>query len=368
MEYILYIVGAIIFFRVIGAIANNIKEKEREKKRQEEEQKRKKEEERKREQERLERLEKERLLKEQRKKEQNQVFQEKITKEEVNRSKGVQYEICIVVYKISDFNALIRREDNTFADVVRKSENATPYELYEVIRLETEKIKGWNWFSEEKYQHRKEICEREKRILEEKKEILWNYGINYLYHMTYKDNLEGILKNGLKSHNQVRRENINNVDISDNQVNDRRSRKEPIYQKSIQDYVPLYFNPKNPMLFVRKEMQDDIVILGIDPMVLYQKNSIFTDGNAASNPTKFYKETDKLENLNWQCIRAGYWSSFDDGKRQRCSEVLIYPIIESNQIMKIFCNNPITKEFVKQKIDNFANGKIEVEIKSNLYF
>ena len=202
----------------------------------------------------------------------------------------------------------------------------------------------------------------------EQRQKLEKYKINYLYHMTHKDNLENILRYGLKSHNEAKKENLNKVDISDNQVNDRRSRKEPIFKRSIHDYVPLYFNPKNPMLYVRKQLQNDIVILAMNPMLLYNDDALFTDGNAASNPTKFYRNIDDLEKLDWSCINSSSWYTYQDGKRLRCSEVLVYSIIKTNQILKIFCNNSTTEEFAKQKIGNFVNGKIPVEIKYDLYF
>ncbi|WP_372474144.1 DUF4433 domain-containing protein [Capnocytophaga sp. ARDL2] len=199
------------------------------------------------------------------------------------------------------------------------------------------------------------------------KQHLLNYGIKYLYHMTHKNNLESILKNGLKSHNNIKKERAY-VDISNNEVNNRRSKKEPIFNRCVHDYVPLYFNPKNPMLYAKKSIQDDIIILAINTRLLYNNNTLFTNGNAASSTTSFYKDTYDLKNLNWDCINAKYWNSFEDGKRIRCSEILIYPSVEISHIMKIFCNNSFTREFVKHKIDNFANQEINVEIESDLYF
>ncbi len=128
---------------------------------------------------------------------------------------------------------------------------------------------------EEKGKHideEKKKGEQEKRDIVEQRQKLEKYKINYLYHMTHKDNLENILRYGLKSHNEAKKENLNKVDISDNQVNDRRSRKEPIFNRSIHDYVPLYFNPKNPMLFVRKGLQNDIVILATESKRCRRKN------------------------------------------------------------------------------------------------
>lgn len=191
------------------------------------------------------------------------------------------------------------------------------------------------------------------------------YQITYLYHMTHKSNLENILRNGLLSHNEAHR-GLNQIDIADNEVNTRRGKREPIFNRSIHDYVPLYFNPKNPMLFRRKNIQNDIVIIAIDSNLLLGQNVLFTDGNAASQTTSFYNSLNNLNRLNWQCIRSEYWNDYQDGKRIKCAEVLVYPKIEVSSIKKIICNNQVTLNFVRTKIR--ANSSIASEVNNNLYF
>ena len=70
---------------------------------------------------------------------------------------------------------------------------------------------------------------------------LGKYDINHIFHMSHIDNVESILKNGLFAHDNK----FKKVDISDCDVNSRRSRIEPVYKKPIHSYVPFYFNPKN---------------------------------------------------------------------------------------------------------------------------
>jgi tetratricopeptide (TPR) repeat protein len=195
--------------------------------------------------------------------------------------------------------------------------------------------------------------------------ILNQYQIAYLYHMTHKGNLENILRSGLLSHNEAHR-GLNQIDIADNEVNTRRRKREPIFNRSIHDYVPLYFNPKNPMLYRRKNIQNDIVIIAIDRNLLLSQNVLFTDGNAASQKTSFYNSINNLNRLNWQCIRDEYWNDYQDGKRIKCAEVLVYPKIEVSSIKKIICNNQVTLNFVRTKIRAYSS--IASEVNNNLYF
>jgi hypothetical protein len=175
----------------------------------------------------------------------------------------------------------------------------------------------------EREKKKSEVC-----ILDDqgKNVILENYGITGIFHMTDISNLERILLEGLLSHTEAHARRFVQRDISDHEVNDRRSSREPINNRIIHDYVPFYFNPRNPMLYRRKDWQDTIVILEFDKRLLYQKNALFTNGNAASNATKFYNDLGSLKNINWEIVRgSSYWTDFIDGKRIKCAEVLVYP-------------------------------------------
>jgi len=274
------------------------------------------------------------------------------------------------VKEVGKQTAILKRNDNTYSFVERQNE---PFILGS-LKLLNETIEKLNWVNEEEFKIREEQEKQEELLRLEQKQVelqkqsdfLSGFGINYLFHMTHKNNLENILQNGLQSHNLARNNQLIKVDIADDKVNIRRFRNEPIYKKSIHDYVPLYFNPKNPMLFVRRAIQNDIVIIAVNKMLIYNKNSLFSDGNAASDDTMFFNKIENLNNLSWECINAEYWNDFNDGRRVRCSEVLAYQSIPTVFIQKIFCNNLVTKQFIENKITNYQT--IQAEIKTKLYF
>ena len=191
--------------------------------------------------------------------------------------------------------------------------------------------------------------------------------------MTHKSNLCSILKYGLLSHNDAHNRNLLSTDISENTVNERRRRIEPIFNKSIHEYAPLYFNPKNPMLFKRKNIQNDIVILAYEANLLLKENTIFTDGNAASDSTSFYNNFDCLSKLSWECINDAWWNTYQDGKRKKCAEVLILNKIEIDSISKIITFDESTKNFVNSikrevTINNPKLRNLKVEVDKKLYF
>lgn len=111
-------------------------------------------------------------------------------------------------------------------------------------------------------------------------------------HMTHVNNLDSIFEYGLLAHNNPHKK----IDISNKEVNLRRNSNEPIYNKSIHDYVPLYFNPRNAMLYkTQKEFGDEIIILAFNRNTILLENSLFTNGNAASDHTLFSNDITELE-------------------------------------------------------------------------
>lgn len=193
------------------------------------------------------------------------------------------------------------------------------------------------------------------------------YGIHQLFHMTDLQNLPSILKNGLLSHHQAHAQGIVRSDISDPSVQLRRARRvDPINRCFIHDYACLYFNPRNPMLYRRRELQNQIVLVGVDASILLGQKVVFTDGNAASNDTCFYQGIENLDNLPWRVIWANSWIDFCDGKRQRCAEVLVPQQVDSQFITRLYCRSHSTAQQVLKMLP--AGSKITVWHAPELFF
>jgi len=158
------------------------------------------------------------------------------------------------------------------------------------------------------------------------------------YHITHYKNLLGIFKHGILSWNTAHANGVTETDISDPSVQQRRRRCEPIYNRSVHDYVPLYFNPKNAMLSRRKDLQHELVILKVSKDVLLEYEHLFTDGNAASANTKFSTDYSVVEPSK-TALQSNYWAGEMDGKRRRCAVVLVFPTVEPRFIVSAICNS-----------------------------
>ena len=197
----------------------------------------------------------------------------------------------------------------------------------------------------------KEPCKNEKPItiiLKENEMFCKQNGLNALYHMTNVSNLPNIFQYGILNNYESRKKNLVITDISDPKVQRWRDREESCFHRPIHEYAPLYINPQNPMLFVRKNIQHELCILEISCAVLDEQEFVFTDGNAASRETRFYKSLNDLNKIPWEVLKNDRWDYFDDGKRKRCAEFLVFPAVDVKYIRCLhFLNNAIANKYCK---------------------
>jgi len=187
-----------------------------------------------------------------------------------------------------------------------------------------------------------------------------------LYHMTHISNLDSILSKGLNCHNLA----VNYFDISNPDVNTKRNKIERYHKNKIHDYVPLYFNPRNAMLYqIDNEYKDEIVILEMDIAVVNQDLTLFCQGNAARSDSNIEFSKIKLQSFQWEDIYASSWAdngNVDDTRKSlMMSECLIYKHMPESFIQTIHCKNQLTLSNILKR--NSLNTK-KVKISPELYF
>ena len=205
------------------------------------------------------------------------------------------------------------------------------------------------------------------------------YQIDYFEHIVHHQNLENILKHGLLPHNAVHEKGLINNDISLQDVQNRRSNKRIKVQEDkvveLHDYVPFYFNTRNPMLYRRRNIQHELLILCVNCNLINNQYCIFTDGNAASRRTSFYIGVNKLTEVDFDLI-FGRSCNHDDPEikrenvRKMCAEVLIYPNVKKSSFQKIICPNEQMAKFAINKINEFGTScsHIKIETHTSYFF
>lgn len=167
------------------------------------------------------------------------------------------------------------------------------------------------------------------------------FNLEKLYYLSHIGNLESILQHGILPKNQVVSNMPKHYSFAEESVQERRDKK--TIQMSnhswmwLHDLVPLYLTPRTPTLYARRGIQSDLFFLdiSIDSICSEANEFAFTDGNAGSNFTSFYHNLYKLNLIPWDVIKADYWTEFEDGKRKRCSEFLVYPSVSTKFFERI---------------------------------
>ena len=199
----------------------------------------------------------------------------------------------------------------------------------------------------------------------------------YFYYITHIDNLKSILKEGILSRSQIKDESSILVKLgiakgiksihSENIVQKRKKKK--FNNKSLWNYVNLYFQPRNPMLYVvttRKFQSGDIVVLQINSDVIKGNDVGITDGNAASDNTQFFTDVKKgLTALTQEQFNKEYWTESDDARRKIMAELLVYNHISPDKIIGIYVANEEVAKTVRQSM---PIGGLNIIPNSKMFF
>ncbi|MBI4865061.1 MAG: DUF4433 domain-containing protein [Candidatus Riflebacteria bacterium] len=148
-------------------------------------------------------------------------------------------------------------------------------------------------------------------------------------HITHERNLPAILRLGLLCKKEADRRNIAYISIADEGIQSRRSQTVvPVGAGgTIHDYVPLFFGARPPMLYAvnrRVVRQSEIAYILVRWDVLTLRGTVFTDGNASTNGTRFFDSREQLREVDQKACGAMWWNKPPDIRRKKSAEVLVY--------------------------------------------
>lgn len=183
--------------------------------------------------------------------------------------------------------------------------------------------------------------------------------IQGVYHITHIDNVRGILRDGVLSHNKAINQNPPPVKIYNEDVVARRKEKE-VDGKSLWDFANCYFNPRNPMLFhlrcekerrereEQKKQKEDVVILQLHRDALDIQGAQISVGNAAAEASYSLPAAQGVKEILkkniWEKVCAEYWNSTDEGKRIIMSELLVPDSVPASMIRSIYVADSESKK------------------------
>lgn len=166
---------------------------------------------------------------------------------------------------------------------------------------------------------------------------------NELYYIVHLDNIPSIIQHGILCHDDA--EDYAPVSVALEQVQERRENKSVPQGLRLHRYANLYFNPRNPMMFLRRSQFNDLCVLGIDASVLNAPGVVISDMNASKDLCRFMTWEDAMASLDFEVIYAKYWNHPEDEELSRlhkgliCAEVLVPDTVSYTHVIKAFTAN-----------------------------
>ncbi len=162
-----------------------------------------------------------------------------------------------------------------------------------------------------------------------------NKSIRFAYRITHISNIENILKVGIVKPSSPNA-NPNFISIGDTTVIATRLTKRLSDGSIIGDYIPFYFGPRTPMLYViqnglnnvKQQNPSDIVycVISLQDIINSKIDCVFTDGHALDKISRVYpcsqlSQIDQI--INYDSVYATFWNTAPDLKRKKEAELLL---------------------------------------------
>ena len=202
--------------------------------------------------------------------------------------------------------------------------------------------------------------------------------IRNLYYFSLRENLVSLVKFGILSKNEIRKRRISAGSFAEESVQSRRRNVDVVLTNHtkipLHDLVPLYLAPKTPALSARRDRREELFFIDVSPDVLCGPGNqfAFTDGNAASSQTRFFRSLHHLDKIPWDVIQAEYWPDHADGKRRRCAEFLVYPSVTPRYFSRLVVVSPNAAKAcasLLRRAPNQSSGRqIGIEVEPGYFF
>lgn len=171
--------------------------------------------------------------------------------------------------------------------------------------------------------------------------LLYNLtGKRALYNIMPISNIPCIMENGILSYNNIL---CNHVSVADPQVQQKRNKRIPSGQW-LHNYANLYFDPRNPMMYKRRNEYETLCVLAINSTVLDIDGVVISDRNAASRFASFGTLTEMQAILDFDTIYMRDWNDNNEyvktTKRAiKCAEILVPGKIPPEYIIGAYVAN-----------------------------
>jgi len=180
-------------------------------------------------------------------------------------------------------------------------------------------------------------------------------GLRALHYIAPIENLPSIFQKGILARNLV--QNLRD-DFSLAEIQEHRARIIPndSIPFTLHDYVPLFFSPRPPLIYLFKEEPERIARLLVSPTVLLEPGAIFHDMNARSPRKRSFLDPCDLGELHWEVLHANSWNTSEDKEENRLAK--LYRQAEANIPLRVqtkyFVHVHVYKRNTAELVKNMA--------------
>jgi len=210
----------------------------------------------------------------------------------------------------------------------------------------------------------------------------------WIYHITHVDNLASIIEEGcLCSDRRLVDSHEDRVVIGMDRIKQRRLKELPVHchpNTFVGDYVPFYFCPRSPMLYMIHMKNDELKFQGGQESIVHLVASMdeaiveagehpwaFSDGNAGARYTQFSNDTNQLPTfVNWNAVNTTWWSgsNIDPAiKDKKQAEFLVQNSFPWEAFRGIGVINESIRKEVEEILEN-ADHQPKVLVKRDWYY
>jgi hypothetical protein len=191
-----------------------------------------------------------------------------------------------------------------------------------------------------------------------------------LHYITPLVNVKSIVHRGIFSHQKA--EKIVHESVAMNEIQERRKKVVVPGGRPLHQYVNLYFHARNPMMYKRKDLHQELAIIRISKDVLNMSKVVIADGNASSDYVLFTSAPDGLRFINKSLVYAKYWNHDDPIEKFRhasikCAEVLVPDKIPTDFILGAYVSCEESKiklyDIIKEIDSDFL-----IDVNQDLFF
>lgn len=202
-------------------------------------------------------------------------------------------------------------------------------------------------------------------------------------HFTHVSHLATIATHGLVSDTAAQRAGLIITEVGNQDIKAmRRRRSVPVPPHGVvADYVPFYYAPRSPMMYVIDRGGVPTYTRGCDELVYLVTTLerltelgarlVLTDRNAVLGLTEFTTDPDKLDTLiDWPLMRATMWSNTPDQpdrKERRMAECLVHQRTPWDALTEIVAKNSACARQAQAMVATVGLG-VPVVVRRGWYF